>query len=50
MNLPSRSARVVAETAVTSVLGHMAPDEAIPVMRKPGIPVVDDDVSPEPVP
>jgi hypothetical protein len=36
-------ARRQAETAVTSLLGHMAPDRAIPVMRKLGLPVVDDD-------
>lgn len=39
-------ARQQAETAVTSLLGHMAPDQAIPVMRKLGIPVVDDDTPP----
>ncbi len=37
------NARQQAETAVTSLLGHMAPDRAIPIMRKLGIPVVDDD-------
>lgn len=36
-------ARQQAQTAVTSLLGHMAPDQAIPVMRTLGIPVVDDD-------
>jgi len=36
-------ARQKAETAVTSLLGHMVPDQAIPVMRTLGIPVVDDD-------
>jgi hypothetical protein len=40
-------ARQQAETAVTSLLGHMAPDRAIPVMRKLGIPVVDDDAPQE---
>jgi hypothetical protein len=40
-------ARQQAQTAVTSLLGHMTPDRAIPVMRKLGIPVVDDDVPPE---
>jgi hypothetical protein len=39
-------ARQQAETAVTSLLGHMTPDQAIPVMRKLGIPVVDDDAPP----
>jgi hypothetical protein len=35
-------ARREAETEVKSLLGHMAPDRAIPVMRKLGIPVADD--------
>lgn len=34
--------RQQAETVAASLLGHMAPDQAIPVMRKLGIPVVDD--------
>ena len=33
--------RQQAETAAASLLGHMSPDDAIPVMRKLGIPVVD---------
>lgn len=33
--------RQQAETVAASLLGHMAPDQAIPVMRKLGIPVVD---------
>jgi hypothetical protein len=40
-------ARQQAETAVTSLLGHMAPDRAIPVMWKLGIPVADNDAPPE---
>jgi hypothetical protein len=36
-------ARREAETEVKTLLGHMAPDRAMPVMRKLGIPVVDDD-------
>jgi hypothetical protein len=39
-------ARQQAETQVKSLLGHMAPDRAIPVMRKLGIPVAEDDAPP----
>ena len=35
-------ARQQAETEVKSLLGHMAPDQAVPVMRTLGIPVADD--------
>lgn len=35
-------ARREAETEVKSLLGHMTPDRAIPVMRKLGVPVVDE--------
>jgi hypothetical protein len=35
-------ARQQAETEVKSLLGHMAPDQAVPVMRTLGIPVAGD--------
>lgn len=35
-------ARLQAETEVKSLLGHMAPDQAVPVMRTLGIPVAAD--------